>query len=63
MRIASLVPSSTEMLFALGLGDSVVAVAHECDCRTVRVGRHGAEETETLRAFTRDEAEEIIRRL
>jgi uncharacterized protein with GYD domain len=25
--------------------------------------RHGAEETETLRAFTRDEAEEIIRRL
>ncbi len=28
-----------------------------------RLGRHGAEETETLRAFTRDEAEEIIRRL
>jgi iron complex transport system substrate-binding protein len=31
VRIASLVPSSTEMLFALGLGDSVVAVTHECD--------------------------------
>jgi len=31
MRIASLVPSSTEMLFALGVGDSVVAVTHECD--------------------------------
>jgi iron complex transport system substrate-binding protein len=31
MRIVSLVPSSTEMLFALGLGDSVVAVTHECD--------------------------------
>jgi iron complex transport system substrate-binding protein len=31
MRIASLVPSSTELLFALGLGDSVVAVTHECD--------------------------------
>lgn len=30
-RIASLVPSSTEMLFALGLGDRVVAVTHECD--------------------------------
>src|SRR5207245_1612306 len=28
-----------------------------------KLGRHGAEETETLRAFTRDEAEEIIRRL
>src|SRR5829696_7372957 len=31
MRIASLVPSATEMLFALGLGRSVVAVTHECD--------------------------------
>ncbi len=31
MRIASLVPSSTEALFALGLGESVVAVTHECD--------------------------------
>ncbi|HWH43234.1 MAG TPA: cobalamin-binding protein [Thermoleophilaceae bacterium] len=31
MRIASLVPSSTELLFALGLGDHVVAVTHECD--------------------------------
>jgi iron complex transport system substrate-binding protein len=31
MRIVSLVPSATEMLFALGLGDQVVAVTHECD--------------------------------
>ena len=31
MRIASLVPSATEMLFELGLGDEVVAVTHECD--------------------------------
>src|SRR5688500_10746347 len=31
MRIASLVPSATEMLFALGAGDAVVAVTHECD--------------------------------
>ena len=31
MRIASLVPSATETLFALGLGDHVVAVTHECD--------------------------------
>jgi iron complex transport system substrate-binding protein len=31
MRIASLVPSATEMLFALGLDESVVAVTHECD--------------------------------
>jgi iron complex transport system substrate-binding protein len=31
MRIASLVPSATEALFALGLGDQVVSVTHECD--------------------------------
>jgi iron complex transport system substrate-binding protein len=31
MRIVSLVPSATEMLFALGLGDEIVAVTHECD--------------------------------
>ncbi|MFY9487560.1 MAG: cobalamin-binding protein [Solirubrobacterales bacterium] len=31
MRIASLVPSATEFLFAMGLGDRVVAVTHECD--------------------------------
>jgi iron complex transport system substrate-binding protein len=31
MRIASLVPSATEALFALGVGDQVVAVTHECD--------------------------------
>ncbi len=31
MRIVSLVPSATEMLFALGLGEQVVAVTHECD--------------------------------
>src|SRR4051812_40381721 len=31
MRIVSLVPSATEMLFALGVGDEVTAVTHECD--------------------------------
>ena len=31
MRICSLVPGATETLFALGLGDHVVGVTHECD--------------------------------
>ena len=31
MRIVSLVPHATELLFALGLGDDVVGVTHECD--------------------------------
>lgn len=30
-RIVSLVPHATELLFALGLGDRVVGVTHECD--------------------------------
>jgi iron complex transport system substrate-binding protein len=31
MRIVSLVPAATELLFALDLGDEVVGVTHECD--------------------------------
>jgi iron complex transport system substrate-binding protein len=31
MRVASLLPSATELLFAIGAGDSVVGVTHECD--------------------------------
>jgi len=31
MRIVSLVPHATELLFALGAGEEVVAVTHECD--------------------------------
>ena len=31
MRIVSLLPSATETLFALGLGEQLVAVTHECD--------------------------------
>jgi iron complex transport system substrate-binding protein len=31
MRIVSLVPHATELLFALGLGPQVLAVTHECD--------------------------------
>lgn len=31
MRIASLLPSATEILYALGMGDSVVGITHECD--------------------------------
>ncbi|MDE2785765.1 MAG: ABC transporter substrate-binding protein [Chloroflexota bacterium] len=31
MRIVSLLPSATEIVFALGLGDSLVGVSHVCD--------------------------------
>lgn len=45
MRIVSLVPSATEILFALGLGDCVVGVTHECDHPT---------EARNVRRVTRD---------
>jgi iron complex transport system substrate-binding protein len=31
MRIVSLLPSTTEIVYALGLGDQLLAVTHECD--------------------------------
>lgn len=31
MRICSLLPSATEILYAIGLGDSILGVSHECD--------------------------------
>jgi iron complex transport system substrate-binding protein len=31
MRICSLLPSATEILYAIGMGDSVAGVSHECD--------------------------------
>jgi len=31
LRIVSLLPSATEILFALGLGEQIVGVSHECD--------------------------------
>jgi iron complex transport system substrate-binding protein len=31
MKIISLIPSATEIIFALNLGDSLVGISHECD--------------------------------
>ena len=31
MRICSFLPSATEMVYALGMGDHLYAVSHECD--------------------------------
>jgi iron complex transport system substrate-binding protein len=39
MRIASLLPSATEIVCALGLADQVVGVSHECDFPAEIVGR------------------------
>ena len=31
LRIVSFLPAATEMVYALGLGDALVGVTHECD--------------------------------
>lgn len=56
MRIISLLPSATEMLFGLGLGDLVVAVSHECDepaqvCQLPRVTRSNLDSKASSRAI------------
>src|ERR1700742_1006296 len=39
MRVCSLLPSATEMLFAMGAGDDVVGVTFECDYPAETRGR------------------------
>ena len=58
MRIVSLLPGATESLFALGLGDSLVGVSHECELapcglpfeRALAEARRLAAEIERVRA-------------
>lgn len=61
MRICTLLPSATEIAFALGLGDSVVAVSHECDfpagAREKPVVVRGRIDSETL---TSREIEDMV---
>ncbi len=59
MRIVSLVPSHTEILFGLGLGDLVVGVTHHCDhppeaAERERVGAFGKPDLEKIAALEPD---------
>ena len=39
MRIVSLLPSATEIVCAIGLGDELVGVTHECDWPPEVIGK------------------------
>ena len=61
MRIASLVPSATESLFALGLGDGVVAVTHECDHPAEAQGLPRLTRSVILAALAPEEIDAMVR--
>ena len=63
MRIASLVPSATEMLFALGLGEQVVAVTHECDYPPEAADRRHLTRTLVPEGLSAGEIDAAVRRL
>ncbi|MGH7307195.1 MAG: ABC transporter substrate-binding protein [Candidatus Rokuibacteriota bacterium] len=56
MKICSLLPSATEIVFALGLSDQLVGVTHECDFPP-EAGRLPVVTRSTLRHGTRDSHE------
>jgi iron complex transport system substrate-binding protein len=63
VRIASLVPSATEMLFALGLGDQVVAVTHECDYPPEAAGKRHLTRSLIPEGLSAGEIDAEVRRL
>ena len=62
MRIVSLPPSATEIAFALGLGDQILAVSHECDypseARSRQVAVHSVIDSDSLSS---SEIDRIVR--
>ena len=63
MRIASLVPSATEMLFALGVGDQVLAVTHECDYPPQAAGKRHLTRSLVPAGLSAREIDAEVRRL
>jgi iron complex transport system substrate-binding protein len=63
VRIASLVPSATEMLFALGLGKQVVAVTHECDYPPEAAGKRHLTRSLVPEGLSAGEIDAEVRRL
>jgi iron complex transport system substrate-binding protein len=61
MRIVSLLPSATEVLFALGLGDEVVGVSHECDFPTEAKSRRAVIHSRLPQDATPGEIDRLVR--
>lgn len=63
MRIASLLPSATEIVCALGLADSIVGVSHECDFPPEVVGQPVLTEAKLDPRGTSSHIDASVRRL
>jgi iron complex transport system substrate-binding protein len=63
MRIVSLLPSATEIVCGLGLGDALVGVSHECDWPPQVVGLPVVTEPKIDPAGTSTEIDSAVRRL
>ncbi len=61
MRIVSLLPSATEICFALGLGDSVVGVTHECDFPREALTKPKVTSSRTHQGLSSQEIDRMVR--
>ncbi|MGH9024238.1 MAG: hypothetical protein ACRDV9_14260 [Acidimicrobiia bacterium] len=61
MRIVSLIPSATEILFAIGMGDSVVGVTFECDFPTEARSRRVVSSTSLTEGLTPGQIDAEVR--
>ena len=61
MRIVSLLPSATEICFALGLGDMVVGVTHECDYPPEALTKPIVTSSPTHEGLTSREIDSLVR--
>ncbi|MBM4182843.1 MAG: cobalamin-binding protein [Gemmatimonadetes bacterium] len=63
MRIASLLPSATEIVHALGLGDQLVAVSHDCDYPAAARGLPVVTKSFVPKEATSGEIDQAVREL
>ena len=61
MRIVSLLPSATEICFALGLGDMVVGVTHECDFPAEALSKPKVTSSPTHEGLSSREIDTLVR--
>ncbi len=62
MRIVSLLPSATEIAGALGLGDQVVGISHECDFPRALVNRPQLTSSILSHGLTPSEIDDAVKR-